>query len=91
MLIDDTLPISRDDTGRKVIINSVSGALKDAKGTVIYGPHHYWFIAQTKQRTKDKKKARLVPKRYTTEPYWYVHVKGYNLDLHFVKGELKFI
>ena len=87
----NAVPAGKDDSGRRVIINSVGGALQNVKGTVLYGPHIYEYEALTKKNPKEKKKSpKMVKKWFETCPLWNVLLDGYNLEIRFSKEELTF-
>jgi hypothetical protein len=79
-----------DDTGKRVIVNSVGGALRNVKGVVLYGPHIYWFKANCKKKAKNPKGYILVPEIFKTQPSWRIRLDGYLLDIAFVASELTF-
>lgn len=84
-----------DDTGRRVFVNSVSGALHGTPGVVVYGPYQFSYTAQSKveesaQKKKKDHSPRLKPKKFITEPYWCVRLDGYNLEVRFQANELEF-
>lgn len=81
----NAIDIGKDDTGKKVIVNSISGAIHNTTGTVLYGPYQFTYNAQTTQNNK------MITKKFITTPYWCVKLKGYNLDIHFTEPELTFI
>ena len=76
----------KDDSGKRVIINSVGGALVNVAGTVISGPYTFSY-----RRNKEDKGVRRRGPIITSDPYWQVLVDGYNLYLHFVEKELTFM
>jgi hypothetical protein len=80
-IIDDES--GRDDTGRKVIVNSVGGALHNAPGKVLWGPYKMWYMAQSKVKGKNEKYEKMVPKKFVTDPYWSVLLEGYDLEIYF--------
>lgn len=80
-----------DDTGKRVVVNSIGGALKNVKGVVVYGPHVYWYKAMCKKKAKNPKGYILVPANFKTQPSWCVKLNGYLLDITFVASELTFV
>lgn len=76
----------KNDIGKKVIVNSVSGAITSTKGIVTNGPYKF------KQRYHEKTKTGATREYIVeTQPYWEILLDGYNLKAHFVEKELKFI
>jgi len=75
----------RNDKGKKVKINSVSGALKNATGTVVFGPYTFNY-----KRNREEKGVKKRGPIITTSPYWKVMVDGYKMEMSFVKEELTF-
>jgi hypothetical protein len=87
----NAVPMTQDDSGKRVVVNSVGGALWNAKGTVLYGPHIYKYEAITKKNPKDKApNAKMVKKILETCPLWNVLLDGYNLQIRFAESELTF-
>lgn len=85
----NAVPMTQDDSGERVIINSVGGALQNVKGTVLYGPHVYKYEAMAKKdKTPD---AKIVKKKFETCPLWNVLLDGYNLQIRFSKEEIVFM
>lgn len=79
-----------DDTGKRVIVNSIGGALKNISGVVVYGPHIYWYRAMCKQKAKNPKGFVLVPSEFKTEPYWCISLFKHPRELNFISSELTF-
>lgn len=75
----------QDDKGKRVVINSLGGALRGVSGTVTSGPYTFTY----KYNREDKGVKRKGP-IITSSSYWQVLVDGYNLHLSFVKEELTF-
>lgn len=67
------LKAGKDDSGKKVIINSVGGALKEVSGSVVFGPYTYEFTALTGGTSKDD---RLRPQKFKSGTYWCVKLDG---------------
>ena len=78
---------NRNDKGRKVIINSVGGALRNISGTVVSGP----FIFTYKHNKEDKGIRRKGP-IITSDPYWLVRLDDWKVEVYlsFVESELTF-
>ena len=88
----NAVAMTQDDSGKRVIINSVGGALRNVKGTVLYGPHIYKYVAMTKKNPKDKSKnPKMIKKEFETCPLWNVLLDGYNLEIRFARQEIKFL
>lgn len=88
----NAIPCLHNDAGKRVVVNSIGGALQNVKGTVLFGPVKYWYFAKTKRNKKDKKKnARMVEKKWETGILWKVRLDGYNLDIDFAESEMKFL
>ena len=88
----NAIPTTQDDSGKRVIVNSVSGALQNVKGTVLYGPHIYHFQALTKKNKNDKNKnPKMVKRDFETCPLWCVLLDDYDLKIRFAEQELTFI
>lgn len=84
--------MTQDDSGKRVLVNSVGGALHNVKGTVLYGPHIYKYEAMTKKSKSDKNNnPKMVKKMFETCPLWNVLLDGYNLEIRFSREEIKFI
>jgi hypothetical protein len=94
----------RDDTGKRVEVNSIGGpthpddkwgqALKNHKGTVVYGPVTFWYNAQAKvefAKPRPDQKPQLRARKFTTDPYWCVLLDGLNLEIKFIEKELTFV
>lgn len=79
-----------NDSGKKVIVNSVGGALVNVNGKVIYGPCRFWYIANKKVGMKNNKPF-YKKRKFITGVLWCVRLKGYNLNLHFAESELTFL
>lgn len=83
-----------DDSDKRVIINSIGGksypddvwqrALENMGGTVMYGPHKYWYMAQS-----PNKNGKLVPTKFETQPSWYIKLDC-GLEMTFVEQEITF-
>ena len=92
----NTIPVlggdgkSLDDTGKRVIVDSIGGTLKNVKGTILYGPHIYWYRAACKKKAKNSKGHTMVTAEFKTQPSWHVRIDGFLLDITFVAGELTF-
>lgn len=87
----NAVPTGKDDSGKRVIVNSVGGALQGVKGTVLYGPHVYQYVAMAKKNPNDKaKNPKMVKKEFETCPLWNVLLDGYNLEIRFARNELTF-
>jgi len=81
--------VAKNEAGKKITINTCGGALKNVKGTILYGPFIFVFGAQSTHGSDGKKfkDGKLRPVKFTTEPYWCVHVHGYNLNLNLAENE----
>lgn len=91
---DGNTKVFESDEGRKVIINSIGGALKDWKGMVIEGPFHLVFLGKKKKGFIKQgyiKKPKLVETMYLSNPYWLVRLEANNFYLYFAKDEIKFL
>ncbi len=85
-----------DDSGKRVIVNSIGGkswpddvwkrALENVGGVILYGPHRYWYMAQS-----PNKNGKLVPTKFETQPSWCVLLDGYDLEITFIAQELKIV
>ena len=75
----------RDDQGKRVVINSVGGALVNVAGTVTSGPYTFTY-----RRNREDKGVKRRGPIVTTSAYWQVLVDDYNLYLNFVEQELIF-
>jgi hypothetical protein len=80
-----------DDTGRRVVINSIGGALRNVKGTVSFGPHIYWYNSMTRVKAKNERGYTLRPAQFKTQPSWCVMLDGFMKELTFVASELEFL
>jgi hypothetical protein len=79
--------------GRKVLINSVGGALKDTSGKIAGGPHKLVYRAKTKKGCQKAKDGKVHSKEITvvTDPYWLVRIDHNGFYVHFSDDELTFI
>ena len=80
-----------DDTGKRVIVNSIGGALKNIKGIVVYGPHVYWYKAMTKVKAKNPKGYIIEPAEFKTQPSWAILLNNHFKEITFVASELTFL
>jgi hypothetical protein len=84
--------VEKDDSGKRVVVNSAGGALQNISGTILYGPHIYYYNAMTKKNPKEKKKnPKMVKKKFETCPLWHVLLDGYDLEIDFAEQELTII
>jgi len=82
----------RDDSGKRVLINSVGGALQNVRGMILYGPHVYNYNAMTKKNPNDKaKNPKMIKKEFDTCKLWNVLLDGYNLEILFAEQEMKML
>lgn len=86
----NAVAMNKDDSGKRVLVNSVGGALKDVKGVVLYGPHIYNYEAHTRKNPKDKT-SKMIKRTFETCPLWNVLLDGYNLQIRFAENELTFL
>ena len=101
-VVGETAPILDPDTGelqsdagKHVLINSVGGALKNERGTVIEGPYRLVW-KQAKYKVRDKQGVPVRPKRSyckrtETCPYWLVKLDMNGFYVHFAEQELTFL
>ena len=77
----------QNDTGKKVIINSIGKVLVNTKGTVLYGPFIFVY-----RRNKEDKGVRRKGPEVITAPYWIVRLDDWTTCpvLNFVESELDF-
>lgn len=77
--------VGRDDKGKKVIINSIGGALVNVRGTVIEGPFTFTY-----RRNKEDKGIRKKGPIITSDPYWLVQLDDWKYEkyLSFIASEL---
>lgn len=88
----NAVPMTQDDSGKRVLVNSVGGALQNVKGTVLYGPHIYKYSAMTKKNPNDKSKnPKMVKREFETCPLWNVLLDSYNLEIRFAESEISLI
>jgi hypothetical protein len=80
-----------DDTGKRVVVNSIGGALRNVKGTVVHGPDIYWYRINTRVKANNPRGYSLRPCDMKTEPYWCVLLDGFLLNIKFMASELKFL
>ena len=74
----------RSDAGKKVTVNTIGGALRNAKGVVITGPFT-WTIMWRVTDSKGKKRAHPVE----TNPYWLVRMDANGFYLRLSQEEMK--
>ncbi len=86
----NAVAMNKDDSGKRVLVNSVGGALRNVEGTVLYGPHIYNYEAHTLKNPKDKK-SKMIKRTFETCPLWNVLLDGYNLQIRFAENELTFL
>lgn len=83
----------KKDDGKKVIINSVGGALVNEPGVVVVGPYVYPYVHKVEIKTKSRNP--MAQKRHKNEdrisqPLWLVKVEKLGRCLSFVASELQF-
>jgi hypothetical protein len=78
---------------KKVLINSVGGALKDVEGTVARGPCQLTYRAQTKKGVAKSRDGKVHSKEVTvvTDPYWLIKLNCNGFYVHFAESELNFV
>jgi hypothetical protein len=88
----NAVAMTQDDSGKRVIVNSIGGALYNVKGTVLYGPHVYKYEAMTiKNKSDNSNNPKMIKKMFETCPLWNVLLDGHNLEIRFSREEIKFI
>lgn len=89
MLLPDTYSVvpEQNDIGKRVIVNSVGGALKNIPGVVIFGPYTFTIAWLLKDKKRKGRTRTLVNE---TSSYWKVLLDGCNLELDFTASELVF-
>jgi hypothetical protein len=83
----------RCDSGRRVIIHSVGGALRGASGTVEDGPYHLVYRAMSRKVGKKGKDGKIKSTQTTikTDPYWLVRIDDTGFYIHFAESEITFV
>lgn len=87
----------RCDVGRKVIVNSVSGALKNQEGVVVEGP--YWWVIhgvirvpnESKKKCIKENGKKYVPHQWNSVPYWVVRMDANGFYHRLAENELTFL
>ncbi len=93
---DAVLVQGKNDAGKKVVINSVGGALVNEKGTVLVGPYTYQYVHKYKVKPKTESKDRYGRERVkykeetkTSLPMWLVKIES-KCDFSFTASEIAF-
>lgn len=88
-----TQAMDRCDSGKKVIINSVGGALVAAEAVVVQGPYKLVYRAHTKKGATKGRDGKIHSKEITvvTEPYWLVRLNANGFYIHVAENELRFV
>ena len=90
---DDAYLDGKNDKGKKVLINSTSGAFVNEPGIVVFGPYVYPYIHKTEIKTKSRNP--MAQKRFKSEhrisqPLWLIEIKGTERCFSFMASEFKF-
>lgn len=75
------------DKNKKVIINSIGGALVNATGVVAEGPFTWDIVWEIENEINGKKEM----KTFEAGPYWLVQLDSNGFYLKFVKNEMIFM